>query len=180
MLSVILDGENSWGAYADEGRGFLQALYARLVSDPDITPTTFSRYLDGDRASGRAAHPVADQPRVYELFTGSWIDAAGSGGGVDLGTWLGHEEENRAWNLLGQARDAVVRAGHSPASNPAAFEALYAAEGSDWFWWFGEDQGRDWDPEIDELFRLHLRRAYGAAGLAPPDVLATPVADRLR
>ncbi|HTQ04723.1 MAG TPA: glycoside hydrolase family 57 protein [Polyangiaceae bacterium] len=180
VLSVILDGENSWGAYADEGRGFLQALYARLVSDPDVTPTTFSRYLDGGGSTSRPPHPVVHQERVYELFTGSWIDSAGSAPGVDLGTWLGHAEENRAWDLLGEARDAVVAAGHSPASNPAAFEALYAAEGSDWFWWFGEDQGSDWDAEIDELFRLHLRQAYRAAGLAAPASLAVPIADRLR
>jgi len=180
VLSVILDGENSWGAYADEGRGFLQALYARLVSDPDITPTTFAHYLDGDPAAARPPHPVAQQERVYELFTGSWIDTAGSAPGVDLGTWIGHEEENRAWNLLGAARSAVVAAGHSPASNPAAFEALYAAEGSDWFWWFGEDQGHDWDAEIDELFRLHLGQAYRAAGLTPPAALSIPIADRLR
>jgi alpha-amylase/alpha-mannosidase (GH57 family) len=180
VLSVILDGENSWGAYADEGRGFLQALYARMVSDPDVAPTTFARYLDGDATTGRAPHPVAHQTRVYELFTGSWIDASGSGAGVDLATWLGHDEENRAWNLLREARDALVAAGHSPASNPAAFEALYAAEGSDWFWWFGEDQGRDWDTELDELFRLHLARAYSAASLAPPAALRVPIAARLR
>jgi alpha-amylase/alpha-mannosidase (GH57 family) len=180
VLSVILDGENSWGAYADDGRAFLRALYARLVSDPAVTPTTFSHYLDGDAASGRAPHPVSHQERVYELFTGSWIDSAGSAEGVDLGTWLGHDEENRAWDLLGAARDALVAAGHSPVSNPDAFESLAAAEGSDWFWWFGEDQGHDWDPEIDALFRLHLARAYRAAGLAVPEELMLPIADRLR
>ena len=180
VLTVALDGENSWGAYPNDGHDFLAALYARLAADPDIETTTFSNYLDGDQSRARAPHPLAEQPRVYELFTGSWIDLAGSAPGVDLGTWLGHAEENRAWDLVSDARDALTLAGLTPTSAPVAFDALFAAEGSDWFWWFGEDQGSEWDPELDELFRTHLRRAYEAAGLPAPLGLDTPIADRLR
>ena len=79
---------------------------------------------------------------------------------------------------LGQR--ARRESGGAAASSPLAFEALRAAEGSDWFWWFGEDQGSTWDPELDLLFRDHLRRAYVAAGLATPAELAVPVAARLR
>jgi len=180
VLTIVLDGENSWGAYANDGRDFLAALYARLAADPDVETTTFSRYLDGDSRRARPAHRLLEQQRVHELFTGSWIDLAGSGPGVDLGTWIGHPEENRAWDLLGEARNALVQAGHTPASAPLAFEALFAAEGSDWFWWFGDDQGAEWDPELDDLFRAHLRRAYTAAGLTAPKALESPVAERLR
>ncbi len=180
VLTVVLDGENSWGAYPDDGRDFLTALYARLAAEPDLETTTFSRYLDGDPRRGRPAHRLLEQQQVYELFTGSWIDLAGSRPGVDLGTWIGHPEENRAWELLMDARDALVAAGHTAASTPLAFEALLAAQGSDWFWWFGEDQGSEWDPELDELFRTHLRRAYTAAGLPVPARLDIPVATRLR
>jgi len=180
VLSIVLDGENSWGAYRDDGRDFLAALYARLAADPEVETTTFSRYLGGDERRARPVHSLSQQQRVYELYTGSWIDLAGSAPGVDLGTWIGHAEENRAWDLVSDARDALAQAGHTPMSAPLAFEALLAAEGSDWFWWFGGDQGSDWDPELDVLFRSHLRRAYEAAGLSAPKTLETPVAERLR
>jgi hypothetical protein len=45
---------------------------------------------------------------------------------------------------------------------------LLAAEGSDWFWWFGSDQGSRNDDSFDELFRAHLRGAYRAMGVEPP------------
>ncbi len=178
VVSIVLDGENAWGAYPHDGRDFLSALYGRVVADPDIVPTTFSGYLAGDAA--RPPHGLADLTRVYDLYTGSWIDQAGSAPGVNLGTWIGHDEENRAWNALGDARDALERAGKTPESFPAAFHALYAAEGSDWFWWFGEDQGSDWDPELDALFRAHVRQAYLEGGLSPPASLEQPIAARLR
>src|SRR3990172_5303212 len=44
-------------------------------------------------------------------------------------------------------------------------------EGSDWFWWFGEDQASDSDVEFDDLFREHLKNVHRAASLRPPESL---------
>jgi hypothetical protein len=44
----------------------------------------------------------------------------------------------------------------------AAWDALYAAEGSDWFWWYGDDFSSMLSPEFDRIFRLHLARVYEA------------------
>jgi len=52
-----------------------------------------------------------------------------------------------------------------------AHQSLLAAEGSDWFWWFGSDQESRNDAAFDELFRAHLRRAYHALDLEAPDSL---------
>ena len=49
-----------------------------------------------------------------------------------------------------------------------AHAALLAAEGSDWFWWFGSDQESRNDASFDELFRAHVRGAYRAMGMDPP------------
>jgi hypothetical protein len=108
---------------------------------------------------------------VYDVFTGSWIDENGSLPGVDLGTWIGEAEENRAWELLGRTRDVLTRERATPETVPAAFEAVYAAEGSDWFWWLGADQESGNDEEFDELFRLHLKNVYRSLDLEPPIVL---------
>ncbi len=172
VLTVVLDGENAWGAYRHDARPFLHALYGQLEHEGDIQTVTFSEFLEGDAGRGVSPHPISGQPSVDELATGSWIDEVGSAPGVDLGTWIGEEEENRAWNLLGNARMALARAGATPASSPAAFQSLYAAEGSDWFWWFGSDQDSGHDADFDDLFRRHLRSGYRAAGLTPPAALA--------
>lgn len=171
VLSVILDGENAWGAYCEDARPFLHALYGLLEQDREIQTVTFAEYLAGNPARGIAPHLVETQTRVYDLFTGSWIDENGSSAGVDLGTWVGEAEENRAWELLLEARQAIDRAGATPESNPKAFEALYAAEGSDWFWWLGADHDSGNDPQFDDLFRTHLGNIYRALGQPVPEAL---------
>jgi hypothetical protein len=42
------------------------------------------------------------------------------------------------------------------------------AEGSDWFWWFGDDQDSGRDSEFDDLFRMHLRNIYRSLRADPP------------
>ncbi len=168
VLTVVLDGENAWSGYPDDGRPFLRALYEQLAGDAQVETVTFSEYLDGNEQRGLGGHPLGELQQVHELFTGSWADESGSAPGVDLGTWIGEEEENRAWELLGDLRLALADAGLSPESAPLAFESLYAAEGSDWFWWYGTDQDSGHDDEFDALFRDHVAQSYRHAGLEVP------------
>ena len=168
VLTVILDGENAWSSYHEDARPFLHALYGLLEHDSEIETVTFAEYLDGNPERGIDPHPQSGQAPVYDLFTASWIDENGSAPGVDLGTWIGEDEENRGWELLGQARDFMSQTGATPETAPAAFEALYMAEGSDWFWWFGADQDSGNDDEFDDLFRLHLKNIYRDLGVKPP------------
>ena len=168
IVSIILDGENAWGAYHHQARPFLHALYAALAADLEIRTVTFREYLEGNPTRQVAAHPVAELPKVYDLFEASWIDENGSAPGNDLGTWIGEVEENRGWNHLREAREWLDRIKATPEHHPKAFEALYAAEGSDWFWWFGEDQASDSDAEFDDLFRDHVKAVYRALRRKPP------------
>jgi alpha-amylase/alpha-mannosidase (GH57 family) len=168
IVSVILDGENAWGSYQQAGRPFFEALYGMLGSDPEICTVTFSEFLEGNPGRGVRDHPVQEQERVCKLAHASWIDEYGSRPGNDLGTWIGEPEENAAWDLLREMRELFQREKITPQTHPQAFEALYAAEGSDWFWWYGDDQTCDAEPEFDDLFRYHLRCAYKLASLEPP------------
>lgn len=174
LLTVILDGENAWSAYREDARPFLHALYGLLEVDREIQTVTFSEYLDGNPLRAVRTHGIESHEKVHQLFTGSWIDELGSARGVDLGTWIGEAEENRAWELLGAVRDEID--GHG--GSPATLDAIYAAEGSDWFWWFGDDQESGNDPAFDDLFRRHLRSAYRALGAPPPPWLDTPIVPR--
>ena len=63
-----------------------------------------------------------------------------------------------------------------------AWESLYIAEGSDWFWWYGLDQDSGYDENWDVLFKVHLSNIYRAINLDLPPYLqdlwtgaATPV-----
>ncbi len=151
---VILDGENAWEHYAGGGRPFLRALYQRLSRGPDIQPVTMAEATAGH------AEPL---PR---LFSGSWIHG-------DFGIWIGHADDRRAWGQLQQARTrlATAQASTAPADVRGAEDALMAAEGSDWFWWYGDDHSSAHDRDFDALFRRHLRRVYHALGDDPPDEL---------
>jgi alpha-amylase/alpha-mannosidase (GH57 family) len=158
-VSVILDGENAWEYYPDHGEAFLEALYAALEAEPDVRTVT---------ASEAVGSPARALPRVV---AGSWI-------GHSLATWIGHPEKNAAWERLSEAREAIGRARGGVDGSDPAWRAILAAEGSDWFWWFGDDHPTAFAGEFDAAFRRHLRAAYLAAGLAPPGSLAEPIRRR--
>jgi len=49
------------------------------------------------------------------------------------------------------------------------------AEGSDWFWWYGDDNFTIYFKEFDELFRNHLKRSLELAGFEVPPFLYEPI-----
>ncbi len=118
VLTIILDGENAWGAYRDDGRPFLHALYEVLAGDVELQTVTLAEYIEGNAIRGVRPHGLENLARVHDLFTGSWIDEAGSAPGVDLGTWIGEPEENLGWELIRRAREfltsSVSRCGPRP------------------------------------------------------------------
>jgi len=52
-----------------------------------------------------------------------------------------------------------------------AHEELLIAEGSDWFWWYGDDHSSDHDLAFDDLFRRHVRNVYRALDAPIPEEL---------
>ena len=171
-VSIILDGENAWEFYAENGRDFLRQFYRRVQEDPEIRALTMSE----------AAEARPDAPNLDGIFPASWINA-------NFDVWIGHPEDVRAWDLLRDARDTYERvvqratlgaaaSGASAASTDAikrAYEALLAAEGSDWCWWYGPEHASANDAEFDELYRQHLTEVYAALGEHVPDSLLHPI-----
>lgn len=161
MVNVILDGENCWEYYHNSGVDFLRTLYRRIVQHPKITPVRATDYLQ--------RYPATD--KIPHLFPGSWIQH-------NFAIWIGHPECNRAWDLLHQTRQhlkASASRGKSPEQLRRAWEELYIAEGSDWFWWFGDSHTSAQDSLFDQLFRKHLQNVYTILGNEPPTELARPI-----
>lgn len=157
IVVIALDGENPWEAFLDNGEEFRARLYQTLVEAPDLEPVTPGDLLD------EPAEPLA------HLHTGSWIDS-------NFRIWIGGGEENLAWTALGEARRAVAcaaQAGHPSAAE--ALDVLRAAEGSDWFWWYGDDFQIEQGDLFDELFRSRLARACALVGVSPPPLAEQPI-----
>ena len=228
LVGIILDGENAWESYPQDGHPFLRGLYEALSRDERFRLVTVSEFLD--------LCPVDQQPSLPELFAGSWIDG-------NFATWIGHSEKNAAWSHLARMRQDLVAArpptpqaverpaaldtssvGSSsatdtpspertlPARSPAervparsqatelgdaeqrnperaargesearggspdqAWRSFYAAQGSDWMWWFGDTHSSAQDEEFDRLFRMHLANVYRGLGQEVPEWLAAPI-----
>jgi alpha-amylase/alpha-mannosidase (GH57 family) len=160
LCCVILDGENPWEYYFDGGQSFIKGLFERIRNDPSMEAVSIGSYLE--------SHPA--KRRLEHLYSGSWINH-------NYEIWIGGVEENRAWTLLGQTRDFLARleAETTPEKLAAAREELYAAEGSDWFWWYGDQFSSDNDVEFDRLFRLHLANVYTLLDAPVPEELALPI-----
>jgi len=52
---------------------------------------------------------------------------------------------------------------------------IHIAEGSDWFWWYGDDHYSPQADIFDKLFRLHLINAFKIATLPIPHELYIPI-----
>ncbi len=165
VVSIILDGENCWEHFERDGLPFLNSFYEGLVTRPTLRTVTPSQYLEEFPA----------QRRLDRLHSGSWINR-------DFHVWIGHPEDNAAWDLLAQARadlePAILAARQDPAASEAAERAhksLLIAEGSDWNWWYGDDHSSAFDAQFDALYRQHLINAYTALGQHPPGRLHIPI-----
>jgi alpha-amylase/alpha-mannosidase (GH57 family) len=155
LVTVILDGENCWESYPEDGHRFLESLYRRIAGEAGLVAVTVGEAL--------ARH--APTETVRHVPVGSWI-------APDLSVWVGHAEKNRAWAELRRAHERyqeAVRSGGLPAERlERAREELLVAEASDWFWWYGDDHQSAHKEEFDVLFRSHVICAYNLLGLPAP------------
>lgn len=161
-VNVILDGENCWEYYKNDGNDFLNELYVALSTNSDFKTVTINELTnDYDNIQ-----------EIYHLYSGSWINH-------DFHIWIGHEDDKTSWKLLKQVRDDLVK---WQLLNPMAteklkraWESIYTAEGSDWNWWYGDDHSSKNDTEFDNLYRLHLINVYKIIGENVPTKLYIPI-----
>jgi hypothetical protein len=158
LVPIILDGENAWEYFDQNGRPFLRELYKRITDDPQMDALTVSEAL-------RRMEPQV----VDHIFPGSWINA-------NFDVWIGAEEDNQAWTQLLRARETFDSTHTvSEEQRKMAYEELLIAEGSDWCWWYGPEHDSANRVEFDQLYRSHLANVYRFLDLTPPEELSRPI-----
>jgi hypothetical protein len=135
-----------------------------LSEDGALATVTIGEYLD--------RFPVRE--RLHSLFSGSWINQ-------NLETWIGESDQNRAWEYLARTRSRLIAwQNESPLADvetlAKAWEQLYIAEGSDWFWWYYSRNRTDQSHQFDVEYRNHLANIYAIMGQPVPKWLREPIA----
>ena len=158
LVTIAMDGENAWEYYTNDGHDFLNLLYQRLSESKTIKTTTISEYLKIRPAT----------LKIERVSAGSWIYG-------EFGKWIGNPQKIKGWEYLAKARKELENLEKQP--TPAnidmklAWKQMYILEGSDWFWWLGEDP----DGSFDRLFRKHLANFYNIIGQEPPEYVNHPI-----
>jgi hypothetical protein len=175
FLTILLDGENAWESFTkdNDGKKFFHKLYSTLQAkykEGTIITVTPTEFIDGNKKRGIKPHPIAEQTLIKNLYPGCWFSP-------DFSTWIGEAEEKTAWEYLLRTRQDLEKSGIKQpdprAKEPKdkntkewfeykAWEEMYSAEGSDWFWWYGQDQtsGPGGDFLFDQNYLLHLKNVY--------------------
>lgn len=157
LLPIILDGENAWEYYENDGSAFLDKMYEGLTRN-DIPTLTISEFL-------AQAPPAASLPSI---FPGSWI-------GANFNIWIGKPEDHRAWQVVQRLRNLLQA---KNITDPAIWDKLYVLEGSDWYWWFGDDYLSVSSETFDDLFRQNALWLYKRIGEEPPPELFSSLNQR--
>ena len=154
LVTIAMDGENAWEFYPNDGHDFLELLYKKLSESTIVKTTTIRDYLK--------RHPA--QYEIKRLAAGSWIYG-------EFGKWIGNPYKVKAWEWLAHARSELEGAKLPLFKRALAWKQMYILEGSDWFWWYGEDPHGG----FDRLYRAHLSNLYSIIGKDPPDYLKSPL-----
>lgn len=164
IVSIILDGENCWEFYPNDGTDFLNEFYQMLTTNDLFETVLISDYI--------SQNPNAEV--LTKLWPGSWI-------GANFNIWIGHPEDNLAWEYLYKTRKFLVnylsqnkdKLTHQKVE--LCWQEIYTAEGSDWFWWFGDEHYTPQSDVFDYLFRQHLKNVYFILGEKSPSYLDLPI-----
>jgi len=159
LITIALDGENCWDSYANDGQDFLERLYGLIEEDDSLETVLLSDYIEND----------TNKKELTTLKSGSWADN-------NFKLWIGDPVKDLAWTYLKLVREDIINYGKANKLDISkSMRELYIAEGSDWFWWYGEPNHSEQDYIFDYLFREHLKSSYKYLGINYPDFLDKPL-----
>lgn len=159
LLTIALDGENCWENYQNDGNDFLAKIYSLIENDETLETVLISDYIKKDK----------HKKTLNKIYSGSWIDKT-------FQYWVGEPTKNKAWSYLKHTKDVYEAFAKQNKNYPhldAAYRELMIAQGSDWFWWYGEPNNSGQDFVFDYIFRERLKNVYLILGIEPPEYLNT-------
>ncbi|UCD15138.1 MAG: hypothetical protein JSV34_05315, partial [Candidatus Omnitrophota bacterium] len=150
VITIIMDGENAWEYYNNNGVQFLETVYTELDKSKILATTTPGEFLKKNRSRS-----------LERLAPGSWING-------DFGVWVGHEKNNFYWNILRKLKDLIEKRERKSAKIGEAKKYLYLLEGSDWYWWntFADATG-----EFKNIFFSYIEKIYNLLGRRVPSYI---------
>lgn len=157
LLTIALDGENCWENYAQDGATFLKEIYSLIEKDETLETTLISDYINKEKY----------HKELKKISEGSWINR-------NFQIWIGEPVKNLAWGYIKKVKEDFNK---FKKENPnhknlqLAHKEIMIAQGSDWFWWYGEPNDSGQDHIFDYLFREHLKNVYRFLELKPPAYL---------
>ena len=157
LLTIAADCENCWENYQNDGYEFLNKIYSLIENDKTIETVLISDYIKNDK----------HKKNLKKIYAGSWIDKT-------FQYWIGEPEKNKAWAALKNTKNdytSFMKANKNHPNLQKAKREILIAEGSDWFWWYGEPNNSGQDFLFDYMFRERLKNVYILLGLTPPDYL---------
>lgn len=161
LLTIAMDGENCWESYHEDGTTFLKTIYSMIDEDETLETVLISDYLAKEKY----------HKRLKKVHSGSWINR-------NFQLWVGEPVKNLAWTYLKQVKedlDKFIENNPDDENIELAKRELMIAQGSDWFWWYGEPNDSGQDHIFDYLFREHLKNVYRYLDLKHPSYFDSPL-----
>ena len=157
LLTIASDCENCWENYQNDGIEFLENIYRMIENDTTLETVLISDYIEKDE----------HKKPLKKIYSGSWIDKT-------FQYWVGEPEKNKAWALLKMTKDDFNKFKKTNKNHPNIEQArhdIHIAQGSDWFWWYGEPNNSGQDFLFDYMFRERLKNVYHSMNIESPEVL---------
>lgn len=161
LLTIAMDGENCWENYVEDGTTFLKTIYSMIEEDSTLETVLISDYIEKEKY----------HKELKKIHSGSWINK-------NFQLWVGEPIKNLAWTYLKKVKEDLTE---FIAKNPKhknielAQRELLIAQGSDWFWWYGEPNDSGQDHIFDYLFREHLKNVYRYLDIKHPAYFDSPM-----
>jgi alpha-amylase/alpha-mannosidase (GH57 family) len=147
VITIIMDGENAWEYYKNNGTDFLEAIYSGIEESHELSTTTPSEFIKSNRSRD-----------LERLSPGSWING-------DFAVWIGAVKNNSYWRMLRRVKDLVDKSKLEPNVLEEVKKYLYLLEGSDWYWW---NTFEDTSGEFKNIFFQYMEKIYTLLGRKVP------------
>ena len=161
LLTIAMDGENCWENYVEDGTTFLKTIYSMIEEDKTLETVLISDYLEKEKY----------HKELKKIHSGSWINK-------NFQLWIGEPVKNLAWTYLKKVKEDLndfIEKNPNHKNIDLARRELMIAQGSDWFWWYGEPNDSGQDHIFDYLFREHLKNVYRYIDIKHPGYFDSPL-----